>query len=448
MTNPGSMKTLELFAGAGLATEGLLAAGLDVVRCIEWDAQADATAKAAGHPSVCDDVRASTVYEHLPALDLVWASFPCQAWSTAGKREGANDERNGWPWVMDAVDFLRAGAGGPEWLICENVPGLTMHAAKAHEGGVPADPSTCPACYFARVILEQARARFASVQWTILDAADYGVPQRRHRLFLVCGPHPIRWPEATHADPAALVQAALFGPRRKPWVTVRQALGLGGTSRVTGGGSNPHGPDRAHERTERVLTDEPGLTHRAMDADRPADTIQAAGAEGGPRPPGILDDATRTIAQTRPDWSHRATGIDTPTRAIGTKANASVKGAGPTDRKTYPRGLGRAASEPERLDQPAPTVATTEEKGTRASAASGFTFNGGPDRASDAAFLGAGIRRLTVLECATLQGVRLDYPWSGTKTAMYRQIGNGVPPPLACAVAMSVVMAGRARGAA
>lgn len=101
------------------------------------------------------------------------------------------------------------------------------------------------------------------------------------------------------------------------------------------------------------------------------------------------------------------------------------------DRAVYPRGFGRAASEPWRLDQPSPTVMTTEVKGTRASAASGGTFHGGPDRASDAAFLATGLRRINEQEAARLQGFPEGHPFQGTSAARYRQIGNAVPPPLA-----------------
>jgi site-specific DNA-cytosine methylase len=103
---------------------------------------------------------------------------------------------------------------------------------------------------------------------------------------------------------------------------------------------------------------------------------------------------------------------------------------------------GRAGTEPGRLGQPAPTVATTEEKGTRASEASGWTFNGGPDRASDAAFLAVGRRRLTWQECAALQDFPPDYPFQGTIGARYRQVGNAVPPKLAEVVGRAVQAAG------
>jgi len=67
----------------------------------------------------------------------------------------------------------------------------------------------------------------------------------------------------------------------------------------------------------------------------------------------------------------------------------------------------------------------------RATAASGYTFHGGPDRASDALFLDTGRRRFTVAECATLQDFPAGHPFQGGIGAQYRQVGNAVPPRLA-----------------
>ena len=105
---------------------------------------------------------------------------------------------------------------------------------------------------------------------------------------------------------------------------------------------------------------------------------------------------------------------------------------------------GRACSERWRLEAPAPTVTTTDEKGTRANGLAGWTFNGGPDRASDAAFLVAGIRRIDVAEGLKLQGFPADWPLQGTVHDRYTQVGNAVPPALAEACARLVAGAHRA----
>ena len=113
-------------------------------------------------------------------------------------------------------------------------------------------------------------------------------------------------------------------------------------------------------------------------------------------------------------------------------------------RRCYPcdEDFGRACAEPWRLDAPAPTVTTTEEKGTRAHGPD-WTFNGGPDRASDTAFLVAGIRRIDVAEGLALQGMPADWPLQGSVHDRYVQAGNAVPPQLAEAVGGAVALAHR-----
>ena len=219
------MKCVELFAGAGGAALGLEAAGFEHAALCEWDPHACATLRAAGlGPVVEGDVRDLDAIEAVagPSCDLLWSSFPCQAFSSAGKRLGASDERNGWPWTVDALDRFR-----PRWFLAENVRGLITHSTEGH----PA-PFQCPRCYFDGVILPQLRARFAFVGWWLLDAADYGVPQHRRRVIIWAGPSPVKAPRPTHGDPAAARQGALFGPGVLPWVTMGEALELPEYARV------------------------------------------------------------------------------------------------------------------------------------------------------------------------------------------------------------------------
>lgn len=240
------MRVLELFAGAGGAAIGLRAAGLRSVGLCEWDADACETLRAAGFgPVIEGDVRDLEAIEAAISAppDVLWSSFPCQAWSTAGSRKGAQDDRNGWPWTVAAIDRFR-----PRWVLCENVRGLLCHSASQC-----GDPVTCPGCYFERVILPDLRARFEHVGWWLLDAADFGVPQHRRRVILWGGPRPLSRPEATHADPAELSQVGLFAARQ-PWRSMGEALGFhlrddeerhgnrarrpGEPSRTVGGGGN------------------------------------------------------------------------------------------------------------------------------------------------------------------------------------------------------------------
>ena len=274
-----TLRCLELFAGAGGAALGLERAGLAHAALCEWDPSACATLRAAGlGPVVEGDVRnldAIAAAVGPDPVDVLWSSFPCQAFSTAGKRLGAADERNGWPWTVAAVDRFR-----PTWLLGENVRGLLLHTggctfAGGQEGLFSRpDPSACPGCYFERVILPDLRRRFEHVGWWLLDAADFGVPQHRRRVILWAGPRPLTEPAPTH------------GPgRAAPWVSMGEALGLTGGEVYT-----QRSPETAKGGNRWVPVDEPCTTigcaskpqWRAMEpnrdpprdhTDRPAPTI-------------------------------------------------------------------------------------------------------------------------------------------------------------------------------
>jgi DNA (cytosine-5)-methyltransferase 1 len=272
-------------------------AGIETVLGIEYDASAVATCHAAGLDHVqLGDVRDLSLFDGLEEIDLIYGGPPCQAFSTAGKREGAASAMNGWPWALSVVWQVE-----PTWVLLENVPGLLMHRVRSHcrvrgeqyPRTVELASESCPACYWTGDLLPAFRERFPWMDYRTINASSFGVPQHRRRVFLVCGPGPIRWPDATHGDPSTFGQADLFSRSLKPWVTVRGALGLDGVMdggrnseahpaqelprttddpartvgtkgnqilRVIGAGSNPRGPGRGHERTFRDITDEPSPT--------------------------------------------------------------------------------------------------------------------------------------------------------------------------------------------
>jgi len=380
------MKSLTLFAGAGGADYGLAQAGFEHVRCIEYDKSAHATLCAAGFPGVLGDVRDPTLYRDIPPIDLLWASPPCQDWSSAGKREGASGSRNGWPWTWAVVRHLQRRGLGPRWFIAENVAGMLTHNTSGGCGKACCqDPNVCPRTYFFEVLLPQARELFGWADFIVMDAADYGTPQFRRRVFLVAGPHRLRWPTPTHGE--ATQQETLFGRRLKPWRTVRDALGLGG---IVGS----------------------GLKGSEWPTDRAAPCIRDGNGTAG------LYVRTEQRGAT-------ATAITMPAPTVPTVGNQYLHEVDPGT---------RAASEPERLDRPAPCVTGSEVKGSGE--------NANPQkmqRASDALFLATGRRRLTVAECAALFDMPADYPWQGTKTSQYRQIGNMVAWKVVKALAESVV---------
>ena len=173
LPGPAPARVLELFAGAGGAALGLHDAGFEHVACVERDASAAATLRAAGFPAVEADVRELDYAALAGTIDVLWASPPCQAWSSANQHAGPKGvediARNGWPWTLGVVRTVR-----PRWAIFENVKN-----ARA---------------YVERVVVPELRKRYAHVAVWVLNAADHGVPQSRTRLFVIAGPHPVTPP--------------------------------------------------------------------------------------------------------------------------------------------------------------------------------------------------------------------------------------------------------------
>lgn len=329
---------LELFAGCGGAALGLKQAGWDHVALVERDPSAAATLRAAGLPVIEQDVR-HVDFEAMGDIDLLWASPPCQAGSVAGRRRGAEDDRNGWPWLFDAIDRVQ-----PRWMLCENVRGWTYH----RRGCSLAGQLECIGCYWEQVVLPEARRRFPFTGTWVLDAADFGTPQHRRRVILWGGPLPLSptGPAPSHRDPTETNEDT---SDRTPWVSLQDAIG------------------------DTLLTPQTCATRRCYPC----------------------------------DGSH-----------------------------------GQACTQPWRMHLPAPTVTTTEVKGTRAHSPD-WAIRRGPDRASDTAFLIAGVRRIEVHEGLTLQGFPTDWPLQGTRLERYRQVGNAVPPSLARALGEAIAHADR-----
>lgn len=382
---------IDIFAGAGGASLGLRRAGFREVAAVEYDADACATLRAAleadGHdPSIVieGDVREVT---GLPAADLWWASPPCQDFSTAGSVRGSDGDRNGWPWLLALADR----SSRPGTLIAENVRGLLMHREGCGVG--------CPRCYFDGWLLPELRKRWRCVSWRLLNAADYGVPQCRRRVIVVASDTPYRWPSPTHAE-----HPGLFGER--PWVSMGEALGVvavrGDRLRRAGVVDGPAPALGSNPRTFAApFVIGTGMKGSVWGSHRPAPTLRDGNGTAG-----YYIVAAGVTGEGRPRSMDRAA----PT--IGTKGTAY-------------------------LCRPSPCVSATEVKGhTNPDRERGRASP--VNRASDALYLATGRRRLTVEECAILQSFPRDYPWQGTKTAQYRQVGNAVPPLLAEALARQV----------
>lgn len=201
-----SLVVVDLFCGAGGVSEGLRSLG---VESVGWDIDADAcdTHGAAGHPTIQVDL--STFDWEGQMADVVHASPPCQPFSTGGKENGAADERDCMPDALRAVEALE-----PSLVTIENVASLTWPRHRA---------------YLDQFCIDLVCLGYW-VEWRVLNAADFGVPQERERLWIVAVPdgETVLWPVPTHG------QGSLGTLFEQNWVTINDVLHREGWSLNTG----------------------------------------------------------------------------------------------------------------------------------------------------------------------------------------------------------------------
>lgn len=322
------MKSVELFAGVGGLAMGFELAGFEPLAVIEWNKWACETIrqnKAREYPLVMNwplhegDVRDFDWASLTEPIDLVAGGPPCQPFSLGGKHRANGDRRDMFPAAVEFVRRLR-----PRAFVFENVKGLTRASF---------------ANYFQYILLQlefpEVVAR-ANEEWedhlrrlhaektsgkrrsaglvynvvpTLVNAADYGVPQRRERVFIVgfradlgvewSFPRPshgldaLLWEQwvteeywrrhglATPAIPdrfaerVRCLRQSLLAPDVRPWRTVRDALA--GLPEPVADGM----PDVQDHRAQPGARAYPG--HTGSPLDLPAKTLKAGdhGVPGG-----------------------------------------------------------------------------------------------------------------------------------------------------------------------
>lgn len=171
------MKVLSLFSGVGGFDLGLEASGMETVAMCEWDKKAASVLRRHWpHIPIYGDVSELTGAQLVAdgvMPDLVAFGSPCQDLSVAGKRAGLAGERSGlFHEAIRIIRELRELSDGtlPRWVIWENVVG-----ALNSNGGAD----------FRAVLEEMGELGAHLVEWAVLDAQNYGVAQRRRRVFLV-----------------------------------------------------------------------------------------------------------------------------------------------------------------------------------------------------------------------------------------------------------------------
>lgn len=270
-----TLRSLELFTGAGGLALGTHAAGFRHAAVLEWNPDACETLRSNSRAKAVEgisrwsiletDVRSVSFAERFQGVDLVAGGPPCQPFSIGGKHRGMDDGRDMIPQFIRAVREL-----APRAFILENVKGLTRQAFRNYLQYALLQ-LTHPTLerkkdepwlrHLERLEDAHTQGRSDDLRYNVvhrvLNAANYGVPQTRERVFVVgfrsdCA---TTWhfPEASHSLEALLHDQWITGtywerhgqkrprtipptlagrlrriadqkPPLQPWATIRDAI--------------------------------------------------------------------------------------------------------------------------------------------------------------------------------------------------------------------------------
>jgi site-specific DNA-cytosine methylase len=164
--------SLEICAGAGGLAAGSSAGGLEHLALVDYSPTAGQVLSH-GRPWPSERVHVADVrsFDFSPWRDrvgLLSGGPPCQPWSQSGLRQGADDERDLLGWIDQLVASLQ-----PQAFIFENVPGLLADANKGYVSSLVTR------------LRNASGERSYGVLVAKLNAADFGLPQTRERIFFV-----------------------------------------------------------------------------------------------------------------------------------------------------------------------------------------------------------------------------------------------------------------------
>ncbi|WP_440767576.1 DNA cytosine methyltransferase [Natronorubrum sp. DTA7] len=387
-TGPDDAPTaVDLYAGCGGMTFGLFLAGFHVRGA--WEIRAPE--RYTYHVQHCQendlaqygdatDVDPSKVPDDLSVL----AGGPsCQGWSSAGGEVDPDDPRNEHAFAMAEW----ADACEPQLVLIENVVGMTELHGPLHSALVDALADAGPGY---------------EVRTLELNAADYGVPQRRKRVFIVGVrdglPTPDTWtPPETHRDGQRRLVEFGTGRALEGYTTAREAFEDGGEGPLPRPlESQSPADDPVHATIDELVAyRDDALDRHRVDPHSVSEFIERDGEEVWMPPNHVVIDHRRGVREGFAEWSLGFCGSST------------------TDRRLHP-------------DEPAPTMTVSE--GTPP-----VHFAGRSPSTPGASL--EDVRRMTVREVARIQTFPDWYAFAGNKHEQYRQASNAVPPLLAAHVA-------------
>ncbi len=214
------MNAVELFAGAGGLALGTAEAGFRHLAVIEWDKDACDTIRD-NQKSCCKNIQHWPVhsvdvrsFDYSPfqgKVDLLSGGPPCQPFSIGGKAHGQDDSRNMFPEMIRSVREL-----APKAVVVENVKGLMRRSFATYFSYITLQlqhpelvhqSSENWKDHLIRLERYHLKGKQNGLEyrliWRLVNAADYGVPQRRERVIFVAIRSDIErewsFPEPTHS---------------------------------------------------------------------------------------------------------------------------------------------------------------------------------------------------------------------------------------------------------
>lgn len=229
--------SLEICAGAGGQALGLESVGFAHVALAELDSAACQTLRA-NRPNwnvlECD-VR-SLNGKDFKGIDLLAGGVPCPPFSIAGKQLGSKDERDLFPTALRLIEESK-----PRAVLLENVPGLASSRFEPYR----------------RALATKLTKLGYKLDWQVLNACNYGVPQLRPRFILVAirerYAECFEWPQAIGTPPTvgeALVDLMSANGWRGASKWAAKAKGIGPT--LVGGSKLHGGPDLGPTRAKKA----------------------------------------------------------------------------------------------------------------------------------------------------------------------------------------------------
>lgn len=246
------MKVVSLFSGAGGLDLGFIRAGHEIVWANDNFPDAVKTYRRnIGDHIVCDDI-SKIPSDQIPDHDILIGGFPCQGFSVANSKRGENDERN-----KLYLELLRVLVDKqPKFFLAENVKGIL---------------SLMKGAIFEMIISDFENAGYR-IKYKVLNAANYGVPQKRERVIILGVRNDIDF-DLEHPEPTHSENTSLFNDK-KCWVSIGEAL------------KNIPEPEEEHKLLNHTyskfkLKFNGYLGNRAIDPTKPAPTVTARGDEKG-----------------------------------------------------------------------------------------------------------------------------------------------------------------------